>query len=357
MKLEGLDALDIRILENLYETTNISEIARRVGASDETVRRRIQKLYRYGRIIVEPDYFAMGLSYAAYIADWPSSDSALKLLEECYLKSITRLITPTGRKIFITLIPPLHLENVMQAIVETLLGPGTFIPLMNPVKWRPSYLVFNEERKELVFPWDEALKMLLKGNVTLRFRGNCRQTVIDPIDLAILEELQTDALTPLTRVAKEKGVYQQKLWYHYTKHVKPLIRFNNVNMALIPPNKVPRMLHKISFINHEILHRFIGVNILNPFFVAILPFRYSPEAFVITGLPSDQMLCFIKVLSELSENGLVKSYEWLGIVDPSYLRAYTIPSADLLVNGRWIIKKSVMEKVLPKAVVKIRKDK
>ncbi len=343
--MDKIDLLDAKILENLYNTTNISEIARRIGVSDETVRRRIQKLYKYGRVVIEPNYFALGLSYAAYISNWPS-EHTIRLLEECYARGILRLITPKGYKIFLTLIPPLDSEVTIRVILEKLLGPGEYIPLKNPIKWRPLAKFFNMNTQTFEYSWNEFIKGILNGEIPYVDKLNeneiTSKRLLDPIDLAIIEEFQIDALTPLTKIARELGIYQQKLWYHYSKHVKPIIRHNDVNIAFLPLNEAPATLHRIKFSNYEGLTRFASLSKYNPFIRAIMPSRYQLEVLLVAQFPIIQFMHFTKILTTLYEVNIIKDYKWVGFIDPNFIRAYTVPK-ELFVEGKWIIKKNVLE--------------
>jgi len=348
LKLHGIDLIDMKILEHLYSDVNLARIARKIGISDETVRRRLRKLYRYGRITIEPDYFALGLSYSVYITNIiPTGEITinLRILEECYILSLSRLLSPEGLRLLAVLAPPLNLEGEILNIIKGILGPGEYIPLTNPVKWRPSARYFNPATCEYLYDWSEALRKIFNGVkypqfslLELRSLGR----MLDEIDIIIIKELHKDALTSLTDIAKKTGTYQQKIWYHFVKHVSPIIRHYDINMIFISPTLIPLSLYRIDFKNFNHLSTFIDAFHKDLHFRVMIPFRYKPSILLITQLSHPDILRFIDLLLKLKKHNIISYFRYEGIIDPRYLKAYTIPS-NLFKKGRWILSKKLLE--------------
>ena len=347
MKLPEFDLVDIRILECLYRSTNLSEIARRVGVTDETVRRRVRKLYKYGRVTVEPDYFAMGLSYGIYLSENQPQDLPIKasLLRRCYVLSVTRLISPEGPRSLFVLVPPIHLEGEILSIVKSLFSTGTYLPLLNPIKWRPSSKYFDAESREYICPWDKIERTLIsKSPIFDIFDQRLVPQILDEVDLEIIKELHKDALTPLAKVARMLGTYPQKVWYHYINHVKPIIRHYDINMTFTSLEEIPLSLYRIDFMNIQYMMHFVSVMLENIHIRVMIPFRYRPSMLMLVQMPYNELLPFVDLLGKLKAHRKIRHFKYEGFIDSRYIQAFTIPhGSEVFKNGKWILSEELLD--------------
>ncbi len=347
-----LDILDIKILESLYHTRNLSEVARRLGISEETVRRRVQKLYYYGRITAEPDYTALGLEYSLYIVD-NFDQEAVEILPELYALSVCKLVTLKGVRTLVVLAPPVELTKSVRLLLENLIGPGRFIISEDPIKWKPNAKFFDPTRRGFFYPWEEVIEALTQPYIiekddskskAIRSLPRPRRN-LDLLDVIILRVLHQDALTPLSEIARIAGVYPQKIWYHYKYHVSPLIKHHMINMVFFPRDEVPISLYELRFSSYEHVRAFIKVMQENPFFKVMIPVKHEPTLIIVSQLPSEQQLRFVKTISELKSLGILEECSMIGFMDPSYIRAFTVPDENMYSDGMWIIRKETIERI------------
>jgi DNA-binding Lrp family transcriptional regulator len=208
---------------------NYSEISRRTGIPESTVRYNIKNLQSKG-LIVNPiiDYGRLGLSHHWAFLELeptyrPYSQQLFEAINQAgYLTYYVRLF-PKGHYIALFAIP-LKIKKEYMEFLDALLDEGVFknyeIYEVGEVLHPPMRVEFYDFDQGV---WNIEWNRLRETPNSYRPYAPSKPERIDYIDLLILKELQIDPIRPLTDIADKLSLNSKTLHYHYKTHVKPKI--------------------------------------------------------------------------------------------------------------------------------------
>jgi DNA-binding Lrp family transcriptional regulator len=347
-----LDDLDVKILEALssYGPRNITEIAKKVGISIEAVRLRIKRLsslfwlgmsaniyHTYLGLKKAVVFFEAAPGYEDLLIEFLEIRGFCIYLTRCYGMYegyVGIYIIPVGHETefeeFLYEVKRLGLVRSIQTYWST-----CFHTVGRTSKW------FDFKSETWLFPWDEWIEEIKAKGTELPY------TLIDPkefpvkadeIDLLILKELEIDATTSLTTIAKKIGKKLQTVKYHYEKHCIGRGLIETFMIFIMPYEREISDLYffLFKFASIEQLAKFALSLLDKPFVYIVGKIRGQNSIIAQIYLPKPEFRKFIDTLAKLIRMGLLEGYNYVvqDIREGTWFREELHP--ELFKHGIWI---------------------
>ena len=324
----SLDSLDYTILDRLQlNPFNLARISRDIKIPYHIVRRRVNRLlreYRIVRVYAEPIYPKLGLSIVVFILNKQiETNIDLKI---GYGSAKTKLL---GEKTMLVYTIPKKFIRDLKKFIKILYGERTVIRYGVYDKMIAGRKDFRSMDEEYIDKLDS-----YKTYSTLYDQEYNTPESFDQIDLYIIKELQKDATTSITDIARILHVDKQLVDYHLKRHVlaRKLVVFNA--RVFKDMEKQPLWIFLSDFSTNNY------INII-PIAEAIARLPFTSSIFLsdfsmmlITNLPTHLVLKLMQVLDRLLSRGIILDYEYY-VQDPSFIPIrYTIPYR-MYRNGAW----------------------
>lgn len=344
------DLLDLRILDGLaaYGLRNISNVAKKLGIPEGTLRKRLKRLasHFYLRFHVNIYHTNLGLKkavvlvdavpgYEHIIFDCLKANDFWIYLSRCYgrFEGCFAIYTIPKHNCmqFEQFLKELQLCNVARNI--EVFWSTCFQTVQSRCKW------FDPDTRQWSFRWDEWIKEIPQENTKLPY------TLIDPedfpiwgdeIDLFILKELEKDATKKLTEIAKMLEKSQQLVGYHFKRHLiqKGLIESFEVTFTQFNLDVSDVFIFVFKFDSNLDLAKFANSLLDKPFVRGMGKVLGQNSLIAQIYLPRREFRKFIEALSKLARNGFLKYYDYI-IQDLEKATRQTI-SYEYFKNGQWI---------------------
>lgn len=347
---KSIDSFDLTILDALsdYGTRNISYVARKLNIPCGTLRKRLKRLSSnfFLRFHITIYHTNLGLKKAVVFADavagyedlvfeclkandfWMYVNRCYGKFEGC-LAIYTIPATYCGQfEKFIRELKGSNLVRNMEVFWST-----CFQTVQSRSKW------FDSNTRKWTFYWDEWINEISEESTKLPY------TLVDPqdfpimgdeIDLFILKELEKDATKDLTEIAKMLKTSQQRLGYHYDKHIiaKGLIESFQITFWQFGLEVSDVFFFIFKFDSNEKLAKFANSLKDKPFASGLGKVLWQNSLIAILYLPRREFRGFIEALSKLARLGYLQDYFYV-IQDLNKTSRQTI-SYEYFKNGKWI---------------------
>jgi DNA-binding Lrp family transcriptional regulator len=348
---DKLDLLDLKIMEGLGEhgPRNMTELAKKLGTPRGTVLARIKRMSSsfYLRMSANVYHTNLGLKKAVVFAKAAPGNE--ELLFNCmkinkFYIYLTRCYGMFEGCLGIYVIPKAKCPKFEQFLQETKkLGVAQDIELF----WSTCFHTvnrttnwFDRMSEEWAFKWDRWVEEIPAQKEDLP------HTLVDPADfpiladetdLFILKELEKNATTDLTDIAKQLGTTLQNVHHHYKMHIKKRGLLEVFQIFFLPFERaVSDMFFFIfKFDSYEKMAKFAR-SLLDKPFVYIVGKILGQNAMISqVYLPRVEFRRFVESLSKLARAGYLRSYDYV-IQDlrPGKWSRETIPY-QLFKNSEW----------------------
>ena len=345
-----LDLRDLRILEGLgiYGPRNITEVARKLGMSPETVRKRIKRMPSRIFFKFHTNIYCtnLGLKKAVVIAETiPGYED---LLFNCLRANdfwiyLTRCYGINEGCVAVYTVPNNHCIDFVQfirSLAKTgvarnvqILWSTCFQSVNAKTKW------FDEQSKTWVLSWDKWVEEISTKDTQLPY------TLIDPndypikadeIDVFVLKELEKNPTISLSDLSRVLGVSQQVVEYHYRKHVleRDLIENFDVSTFHFDMTVSDMFIFILRFDSMEKCAKFAASLLDKPFVSGLGKILDENALIVDIYLPRLDFRGFIDTLSKLVRMGLLHGYNYI-ILDIRKVKRQTI-SYEYFKDGSWV---------------------
>lgn len=128
-----------------------------------------------------------------------------------------------------------------------------------------------------------------------------RRVEIDYIDLEVIGEKEEFAYAPISLVAKRLRISQQRVSYHFRRHVKPLWMGNYLEWRTPMPGYV-YVLYRITSIDYPSSLKLARLLSQIPWLIDGFIARNSERNIIaLLGIPYDELISFHKTLLKLGE--------------------------------------------------------
>ena len=274
-----LDPLNIDLIKALYKhgPSNLSEIARSIGASKRTIHSRFSKLKKRNilRIRALARYNMLGLVpvYAFISTRHEYNIKLLNFLKEFdYTREIS-LCLGTISGFFVNFVIPVvrvkEFEELMILLVESNLVKQYKLYYLSDIEsFLPNFNYFNPSTNYWFFDLEQfAQEMKTYGFSRITFsEPDSYEINADDIDVFIVCELENDATTRLARIAKALNVSRALVKYHYDFHVYGrLIKGYHIDFPYFSQNTYVKMIVRLTFNKQIELEKFAYLVSRTPF--------------------------------------------------------------------------------------------
>ncbi len=347
--MKVLDPVNAKILEGMsrYGPRNTSFLARSVKLPATTVAFRIKKLIRKGYLHVHTnlDHSKLGLIRAVLVAQ--TAGGLEKQLREAvenigYWTYTTRCYGRFNGIYALFAFPAAHknkLEAYLKDVVhQKAMSNYVFHWITNLSEVPRSFGWFDFKSKAWKFPWRQWIDEVPKASEKLPGKlaePEEYRVMVDETDLFLLKELEKDAFTEFTEIAKALKMSPQGVRYRYYKHIKKHDLVADYEIAILPyPLLVSDMCSVIvNFQNDRVLAKFSNTLSNKPFIFnygkvvgrdSLLLHSYTPR----TEVPS-----FLNALNSMVRKNLVADFFYVNF-DVSSFKRQTV-SSEFYEDGSW----------------------
>jgi|GEM_PF-3957657 len=336
------DELDLKILSTIPENPlNLVEVARKIGAPRETVRRRVLQLRERVRVYALPDYDALSLSLILAITEGFKDNWITELTRLNYLASLHRMYTRDGIRGLLIFYWPKGREGELEALLRNELGTESIYEVREFLR-KPNFLLYSPRENRWKIDWDSLIEDTLNGKRKARLELSPPRK-FDGKDLFIIKKLMENALTTITNIAKELKVNARSLLYHFHEHVPRLIKGYTVKLTSLDPSNYHRLYLMLSFSTTNNMLNFIGAVRDLPIIDSLMATAEVPKLSLFLNLPSAHLLDFMKSLNVLLEERVIEEIEVMGLLDPSITFSQTIPYGSKVYKRGWIMEEEFKE--------------
>lgn len=363
-----LTALDVKILQALCEVgpRNFSSVARTVGISRKKLELRIKRMHSnpqfYLRMLTSIYHTNIGLRKAVVFLE--AEPGMEQLLFDCLLVNGFWIYAcrSYGRGEGCTAmyaVPIEHCKELEEFIHELKrLGVAKTAHIYWSTCFQGGRITsdwFDSCQVNWVFRWDDWIKEVQTQTTDLPYtliEAKSYPNYADEIDIKMLMELEKDATTSLSEIAKMLGISRQLAHFHFKNHLlkKNLIEGYEIFVMRYGDTSSVMVLFIISFHNYKTLARFAR-SLLDKFFVlAMGKILAENTLYLAVFLPTIEFRKFIDTLSKLAKMKLVQSYEYF-IQDLRVRRRQTI-SGEFFKGKSWIYDHKGHTKMLRQKVSK-----
>jgi len=346
--MSEFDFLDLKIIESLgvYGPRNITNLARRLGIPAETLRKRLKHIRPQIFLYANLYHTNLGLKKAVVRAQAVPGHEQL-LFDSLKMNDFWIYLDPcygiNEGCLGIFTIPKEHaseFENFIFELEKLGVANDTEIfwsTCFQAVHARCNW--FNLKDAKWIFRWDQWINEIPSKSTQLPY------TLIDPldfpvmadeIDVFILKELEKNPTVRLTDLATILDISQQRIEYHYQKHVvaRSLLESFDVLDFRFDMKASDMFFFFLTFDSPEKLARFASSLLDKPFVRGLGKVLGANGLIVAVYLPRLEFRNFIDALSKLIYLGFLKSYSYV-IQDLRKAQRQTI-SYEYFKNGSWI---------------------
>jgi len=347
-----LDSLDVKILEGLaiYGPRNLTEVARKVGTSTETVRCRLNRMSSLFWLGMSANLYHANLGLKKAVVFAEATPGYEEILIHCleikgFCIYLTRCYGMFEGYLGIYVIPKDH-ETEFEEFIQHVEKLGLVKNMQ--VFWSTCFHTVNRTGKWFdyesgtwIFPWDKWIEEIQAEGTELP------DTLVDPedfpvkadeIDIFILKELGEDATISLSNIAKKLGTTLQSVRYHYEKHCIGRGLIETFMIFIMPFDRAVSDLYffRFKFDSRETMAKF-ALSLLDKPFVYIVGKVLRENAIIAQFyLPKPEFRRFVDSLVKLIRGGFLQSYAYV-VQD---VRPGTWVSEDLkyelFKDGSWI---------------------
>jgi len=336
-----LDKVDVEILRLLVEDPrNVSALARRLGLPIETVRYRVKRLMRDRliRVFAAPNYARLGLSalwvfikarQGRTLEELLDSHPYVSYLSRCYghiSGYLVNLLAPrSSEDLALNYLDYLKSEGYIKGYLA-IPSPATIYPLPDFSRY------YDHGNGTWRYSWDPLLKCASPSRE--RVIPLPKQVLLDKIDIEIIRRLQVNATMSLTELALRLGLSVGCLRYHFIHHVisRGLITYA---VEYLPYPGVPLSVLMLKLADRAHLRNLMQAAGGLPPVIGLAPSPQFNALILLLQSPLADKLNLYEVLESLIEKGVVTGYFEV-VLDPKYVKKYTIPGPEYYRDGRWI---------------------
>jgi DNA-binding Lrp family transcriptional regulator len=345
-----LNLQDLNILEGIgeYGPRNVSQLARKLGISTETLRKRLNRMPSrvFLRFHLNVYHTNLGLKKAVVFAEAvPGYEDSLFdcLKANDFWIYVSRCYGRNEGCFGIYTIPKNQCSNFERFAHELeRLGIASNVQIFwstcfQSVHTRTNW--FDDQSKKWVFQWDRWIEEIPAKSTQLPY------TLVDPeewpirgdeLDVFILKEMEKNPRIALSDLAKMLSVTQQVVEYHYKKHVlgRGLIESFSVLSFHFDMTISDQFVFILRFERHERLARFAASLLDKPFIMVLGKILGQDAIIAVVYLPRLEFRKFIDALSKSARLGLLQSYNYVTL-DLRKVQRQTI-SYEYFKDGSWI---------------------
>jgi len=344
------DYSDLRILEGLgkYGPRNVTGVARKLGLPAETLRKKLKRLTSQFFLKFNANIYHtyLGLKKALVFAE--AAPGYEDLLFNCLRQndfwiSLVRCYGTFEGCVGVFTVPNDHCVEFEQFLEEMVkLGAARknqvfwctcFHAIHSRCKW------FDRKSKTWNFRWDKWIEKIPNEDTELPY------TLVDPkdfpikgdyTDVFILKELEKDATTSFTDIAKMLGVSPQLIGYHYRSHLikRGILESFEVADFRFGTTTSNFFFFLFKFDSAEKLNKFASSLLDKPFVRTLGKVLGQNALYGYIYLPKPEFRGFIDHLSKLIRTGFLQSYSY-AIQDLQKSSRQTI-SYEYFRHGAWI---------------------
>lgn len=347
--LRKLDLLDLEILEALgiYGPRNVSAVARKLGIPQETFRKRLKRLPSriFLKFYVNIYCTNIGLKKALVFAEAvPGFEDLLfsGLKANDFWIYVSRYYGMNEGCVGLYTIPKDHSSDFERFLYELeRLGIARdvqtfwstcFECVHSKCNW------FDERSKTWRFQWDRWVEEINLERKRLPYTLRDPQDFPvkgDETDIFILKELEKNPTVSFVELAKMLGISPQLVRYHYKKHIvkRGLIESFEVLTFHFDPKFSDMFLFVFQFSDMEKFVNFANSLLDKPFVCGLGKVLDKNALIAHIYLPRLEFRRFIDSLSQLINEGLLQSYEYV-VQDLRKTSRQTI-SYEYFKNGAW----------------------
>ena len=332
------DELDLKILSTIPENPlNLVEVARKIGAPRETVRRRVLQLREKVDIYALPDYDALSLSLILVVTDGFKEAWARGLSSLNYVAAFYKLYTVKGVKGLLIFYWPKGREEELKVLLREELGTNYIYEVREFLR-KPNFLLYSPRENRWNINWDEVVRDALSGKFRARMELSPPRK-FDEKDLFIIKKLMGNALTTITNIAKELKVNARSLLYHFHEHVPKLIKGYTVRLSSLAPLNYHYGYIVLDFSTTNNMLNFIGAVKDLPIIETLMAATEIPKLCMLMKLPSNHLLPFMRALNELLRAKVLERVDIIGLIDPAYAFNQSIPYGPKVYKRGWVVDK------------------
>lgn len=345
---KSLDFLDLKILEGLgaYGPRNITEVARKLGLAEATLRRRLKQML--SQVFLQTNVYHTNVGLKKVIVFAEAFQGKENLLYKCldaygYIIYISRCYGPYEGCMAIAAVPVEHCSDFEQ-FLEYLKERSVAHTIQ--YHWSTCFQTVNlkcdwydEASESWRFFWKDWVQEVLTEGTELPF------TLKDPpgyplkadkTDIFILKELELDATISLKKIATKLNKTVPLIKYHYDKHVVSRRLLENFQIIYYPFDKLKSngFYFMFTFDNLEKMAKLARSLLDKPFAFSLGKIFGEPSLFAYIYLPLAEFRNFVDSLGELVRIGFVRRYDYV-LQDMRMTQRYTIPYVNFK-NKSWV---------------------
>lgn len=345
---KSLDFLDLKILEGLgtYGPRNITEVARKLGLPEATLRRRLKQMLP--KIFLQTNVYHTNIGLKKVIVFAKAFQGKENLLYKCldaygYIIYISRCYGAYEGCVAIAAVPTdycFDFEQFLEYLKET----GVAQRIQH--HWSTCFQTVNlkcdwydEASENWRFFWKDWVQEVLTEGTELPF------TLKDPpeyplkadkTDIFILKELETDATISLKKIAMKLRKTVPLIKYHYDKHVISQRLLENFQVIYYPFDKSKSNGFYFMFVFEHLkkMAKFARSLLDKPFALSLGKIFGEPSLFAYIYLPLAEFRNFVDSLGEMVRMGLLRRYDYM-LQDMRMTQRYTIPYRNFR-NKSWV---------------------
>lgn len=351
---EKLDSLDVEIVEALgtYGPRNLAEIARALGTNYNVIQYRINRMSTLFRLRTTTSVYHTNLGLKKAVVFANANPGYEDLLYDClkvnsFYIYLTRYYGMGEGCFAVYTIPVDHCAEFAKFIEEIkrlgiakdflLYWSTCFHTINQTFQW------FDYKLEQWIFPWDEWTKQVSSQSTNLPYTLTDPKSFsnkADELDLLIIQELEVDSTTSLSKIAEIWKTSPQRIKYHYENHVIGRGLIEKYQISVRPFDSAPQQPIMLWFIfrfsNSEKMAKFAS-SLLDKPFALVLGKILNEDALVAQiYLPNTEFRRFAESLSQLCRSKLLQSYSYV-IQDrrKGKWSRETIPFEDFK-EGKWV---------------------
>ena len=333
-----LDEVNAKILEAIgkYGARNITTLAKATNLPITTVRFRLKKMMKDGKVLVtvNPNVHNLGLAKAFLAADVPFGrpDKLLSAIRNTdYWTYIIRCYGKFDGYCAYFAFPARYKEKLEdywnQAKRLGILTSSKFFWITNSHIVPPNFSWFNFKKREWNFRWEEWVKEILNGPEKLpKLLEDPKEypIVVDRRDLLIIKELQKDESIEFKELAKIVGITPQSVGTRYRKIIeRNLIIDYAVDTYPFPFEVSDLYAFVVDFFDESSLAKFANACEKKPFVVSYAKVIGKSSLILNIYILKREFPRFMDSFNRLNKEGIVKSIFYVTL-DPTSYRRQTI---------------------------------
>jgi hypothetical protein len=329
---------DLQIIEGIgtYGPRNMTEVARKLGVPEATLRRRVKKLGPH--LFLRANVYHTNIGLKKVIVFAKAFQGHESLLYRCldahdYVIYIARSFGACEGCVAILAVPTERCAE-FERFLEFLESEGIAREIQ--YHWSTCFQTvnlkcdwYNEDANHWDFFWEDWIQEIDVQTTELPF------TLKDPpdypqkadaTDIFILKELEIDATTSFKAIAQKLNTSVPLVKYHYDRHVVDLCLLEDFQVVFYPFDKSRSngFFFMFMFDTLEKMAKFARSLMNKPFALSLGKIFGEPALFAYIYLPMSEFRKFVDSLGQLIRTRFLRRYEYL-LQDGAMTQRYTIP--------------------------------